>query len=539
MKKMLRVLLIAMLCLMMALPAGATATQISAKIDADRFIANTNLMRVSGKEGYGLMTMDGTMITDTIYSNLTFDNGYITAAQTTLEGINTFGVMSMDGQVIVPFEYNILKVSRDFCVAVALEDATAASHDYESYSGEAFYNVGSVGIYHLPTATKIATLTRDQYLDHKFVNGYINIQDRTTGVITTYDETFTALGTVEKLYDDDFAPARYQTYRENGQYGVKDAAGNIIMPPSYQNAYYSESYNAIEISTGEASGLVDLNGKLLVAPEFDSFKPSYNLPATEETNYRTSGYKFLGKYFCAVKDGKMCFVDIDGNITFGPKYSKDIVEVHGASLTLQDLEGNTIIVAADGVETTVTGYERVTAMSNTSGYYFRVTNADGKYGLIDWHGVEVMPCEFGLPSISNDGRYIIASKDYKNNELYELTYPEAPAAEQPAAEEPAVDAAPVVEAPAADAAPAVDAPAATGTNAAAVQLINSAITLLNSDAATNGATAVSLLTSASTLIADASAAGLVTSASTLISSDAAGNAAAAISLLQSAVTMLP
>lgn len=555
MKKMIRILTVALLCLMIALPASAAAPVLYRDgLPYTRFISGTNLLRVDGNEGEALSDIDGNLLTGNIYDNLYLDNGYITGAKTTVGGVNCYGALDLQGSVVIPFEYNIIKINGNFGVGIALTDATSASYDYSNYDGDAFWNISKVGIFNLSEAKQIAELTRDQYLDHDVVNDCINIQERLNSTITTYDEHFNALGTVKDTYSDDFAPQKYETFRENGQYGIKDREGNVIMKPSFQ---YVESlrYGHFIVSTGTHEGLVNEAGELVIPAEYDDIKYMYNQPY--DATGRNYSYKTLGTYYCVVKDGKVGYITDNNVVTYAPRYSKDIVDVNGASMTLTDLEGNMIMCAADGVETVISGYDRVYALDSGSGYYYRVTDSEGNYGVIDWHGEVVLPCEYDNVNMSGDGKYLLVSKDYKNYQILALTYPTAAAAEAPAAEaeEAAADAPAkgglaklgkknkgesaaettdaVVETPVE-----AETPAAEENNNAAVGLLNSAITLLNTDAAANGASAVSLLNSAAALVGNADAANLLSSAATLLSTDAAGNASSAITLIQSALSLV-
>ena len=64
------------------------------------------------------------------------------------------------------------------------------------------------------------------------------------------------LGTVKYSFDSDYATPDYTTYRENGRYGIKDAAGNIVMEPSYSSidAFYGDYAT---VYNGEKYGLIN------------------------------------------------------------------------------------------------------------------------------------------------------------------------------------------------------------------------------------------------------------------------------------------
>ncbi len=420
----------------------------------------------------------------------------------------------------------------------------------------------------------MGTLTRDQFMDALAYGDYINIEDRTTGKTTTYDNQFNAVVTdLDSIYDITLPYENIQTFRENGQTGLQDADGNVIMSPAFQYINDFRRGYAV-VSTGDKEGLIDEQGNVIVPAEYEDIKTSYYLPVDPE--YSESGYNSLG-YFAVVQDGKLGFVDETGAVTCEPKYSPDILELYGASATYTDMEGNFHILAADGVDTVIEGYDRVSPMSYGSGMYYQVTDSDYNQGIIDWHGEEVIPCQYEGVDLTGDGTMAVVEVDYDSYEFYQLNYiPDesapaagaeaAPAAEseaagesEPAAESEPADTAPAAEsepadtaetapatesepadtaetAPAAESEPAGTAPAAD--NSAAIALIDSAITLLNTDAAANAASASTLLQNAAGLLAaDAPAVSLLNSAVTLLGTEGT-DPSAVLTLLESAKGML-
>lgn len=500
------------------------------------WIYDTSLLRVSGSNGYSVNGLDGAPLTEALYASLSGEKGYLTGARVDGDGLNAFGLMDGSAQTLIPFEYGQIDVlSAEWALGIRLNVSTAENYDYKSFSGDGYYLIDTVDVYHLPDATRLATLTRADFLDADAVNHCINIENRTTGVITTYDAGFNALGTVDYTFDDDYAPADYTTFRSNGQEGIQDAAGNVLLAPSFYMIYdLNDGY--FEVSTGEKEGLVDKSGAIAVPAEYDDIKRSYNLPMDEEGE--TSGYAAAG-YVAVEQDGKLGFVDLStGSLSCAPTYAESIMDLSGASATLTDLTGELRIVAADGVETPVSGYERVYALPYGSGMFYRVNDSDYNYGMIDWHGNEVFPCVYKGIELSADGQYALVDVDYSTSQLYRLTYPTptAGAAAAPAAQ----SAAPDAQGAAPEAQPAPDAgQSAAGGSDAIATLVSSAASLLSADPAGNAAAAAGLLQSAVTLLgADAPASGLLSSAVTLLQTDPAANAASVLTLLDSAAAAL-
>ncbi len=546
--------LAALLCtLLLAAPALAegSLTLLDDSLPECDFISGTSLLRLDGDEGYAVGSIDGTALTDAVYTNLSGYEGYIVAAQVNADPINAFGLLDAQGKTLIPFSYGDVDVlSSEWALGVVLTESTADNYDYQAFIGDGYYLISTVDVYHLPDGGKLGTFERANFMDADPINHCLNIEDRATGTVTTYDAGLNALGTVENTWDDDFAPADYETYRENGQYGIRDKEGNVVMEPAFYSVYdYKRGY--FEVSTGEKSGLVNAQGHVVVPAEYDDVETSYYLPALPD--WSTSGFEAAG-YFAVELDGKLGFVDGGGNVTCAPTYSTDIMDCNGASATLTDLEGNLRIVAADGAETIVSGYDRVRPMEYGSGIFYTVTDADYKKGVIDWHGNEVLPCTYADVELSADGQYLLADIDYDHSALYQVTYPAPGAAPDVEADTTADAAAPEAAAEAdttADAAESGDAadaaaPEAAGADAGsdaaanpAATLLDNAASLIAADATKNRDAAVALLQSAEKLLGeDHPAAGLLQSAATLLNADAAMNAGSVGTLLESAKALL-
>lgn len=405
-----------------AVQAQTTLTAVGA-VSGARWVHGTTLLSVEGREGYGLMTVDGKMLTAEVYdSSMEYYNGYIVARPIS-EDLNCTGLLGLNdlsGAAVVPFQYGEVKVlSSHWAVGIVLEKSTASQYDYQSLIGDNYYLIKNVDVYYIENGkgSNLATLTRDQYMDARASETYINIEDRTTNTVTRYDAQFQAVETeVKYVYELPPDPEDLVTYRENGQYGVKDGLDNIVMEPAFQSIYDFNGAYAV-VSTGEKKGLIDAQGQVVIPAEYDDIKRSYYTPEG------TSDYNANG-YFAVVADGKIGFVDETGAVTCEPKYSENAAEIMGASALLTDLEGNQLLIAADGVETRLEGYDRVRACDYGSGMYYEVHDADYNEGLIDWHGKELLPCEYADLAFSGDGQYVLARSrdDYSTCVIYRVTY---------------------------------------------------------------------------------------------------------------------
>lgn len=534
MKRKMCLLLTAAMLAGSCMSASAAVMKTNTLQDVD-LIYNSSLLEKRGSNGYALASLDGTALTGEIYANFTTDGAYIIAAENK-DTMDCRGVLDHAGKELVPCKYSEIDVlNENWILAVMLEEATADKYDYSSWDDE-YYLIKTVDVYNVTdgAAACAATLTRDQYIDSRAYGPYINIQDRTTNAVTTYDAAFNVVAEVDDVYDEELPVGDRFTFDENGQEGLKDAAGNVVMPASFKYIY-DFRYGYAEVSTGDLYGLIDYDGNVVVPAEYEEVNTSYYLPVDE--NGDTSGYNANG-YFTVIKDGKLGYVTAGGNVTCEPKYSEDLMENSGASCMFTDMEGNTRILAADGVETVIEGYDRVYPLYYGSGMYYEVRDADYNTGMIDWHGEVIFPCEYSSIELTADGQYVVVElNDYTTTEIYQLTTETAAPADVPV-EEPAVEAV-AEEVPAAEEAveevPADEA-APSGDNADVIVLIDSSVTLLNAGSGNDAV--IALLTEAVNLLGDSNSSATLLLERSIEQLQENGDAAVVASMLQSITKLL-
>lgn len=503
-----------------------------------RFVNGSNLLIMEGNSGYYLTSMDGQVKSEEIYRRTTENEYGMIIVNQNNEELNSTGALNQNGQEMIPTKYGDIDVLNDeWALGITLKEATADQYDYENLWGdEAYYLIDTVDVYHVAdgAATCLATLPRENIMDAKAYGSYINIQDRATGTVDTYDASFQkAASDVGDIYAEPEANAKLVVYRENGQYGVKDAQGNIVMEPSF-SMIGDFMYGYAEVYSDDKSGLIDEQGNVVVEPVYDDVERLFYLPYVNEYG---SGYGYNANgYFAVVQDGKFGYIDSQGNTTMEPKYSESAVEVNGVTAILTDLEGNERLLAADGTETVVEGYERIVPLQNGSGFYYRTEDAEYNEGMIDWHGNEIIPCENDDIVISGDGKYVLVDADYSDGivEIYKLpgAETEAPAEETAAAAE--------TEAPAEETAAAeTEAPAEEiGDTGSAKALLESAATLLDNDSAEIRTSVKILVQQAAAAIGDQNEAAVILLDNVLEMLETEGTDAAGIKGVITSVTAL-
>lgn len=406
--------------------------------DADAWVEGTNLLRVEDEDKedyYALEDTDGNMRTDSLYSSsFTGECGFVEASlgqaadeNDEQDGYNISGLLNSDGEIVIPFEYGKVDVLGEHWAA-AEKYKKADYSNYDEAGDDEYYLIDTVDLYYLDgaQAEKAGTLSRDNYADAAAHGRYLSVEDRAASKCTLYDRTFTA---VEKDLDNLYATGNtstedFETYYEDGFYGLKDSDGNILVKPSYD---YISSFagDYAEVTLDDKAGLINREGKLVLPAEFDSVELNYEGPARADG---TIGVYDADGYFAIVQDKLFGFADSNGNVTAKPKYSQDFFTANGASATYTDMENKLHILAADGTDTVLEDkYDKISALEYCSGLLYVTKNDDGDYGLIDWHGNELLPCDYYGITASGDGNYLLVRNDYDDADIYTVTYGSADA----------------------------------------------------------------------------------------------------------------
>lgn len=491
-----------------------------------RFVNGSNLLIMEGNSGYYLTSMDGQIKSEEIYGRTTENEyGMIIVNQNNGDFNNT-GALNQNGQEMIPTKYGDIDVLNDeWALGITLKEATADQYEYKNLWGdEAYYLIDTVDVYHVTdgTATCHTTFPRENIIDAQAYGSYINIQDRATSTVDTYDASFQKVASdVGDIYAEPEANVKLIVYREDGRCGVKDAQGNIVIEPSF-SMIGDFRYGYAEGYSDDKRGLIDEQGNVAVKPVYDDVERLFYLPYVNEYG---AGYGYnVNGYFAVVQDGKFGYIDSQGNTTMEPKYSESAIEVNGASAILTDLEGNRRLLAADGTETVLEGYERIVPLLNGSGIYYRTEDAEYNEGMIDWHGNEIIPCENDDIMISGDGKYVLVDADYGDSmvEVYKLpgAETEAPTGETAAAAE--------TEAPAEK----------TGDTGSAKALLESAAALLDNDSAEIRISVKILVQQAAATIGDQNEAAVILLDNVLEMLETEGTDAAGIKGIISSVTAL-
>ncbi len=525
-------------------------------VDSYTWLDNTNVLKYIDNNFFGVMDADGNRLTEAKYDNLYGNYGYVEA--TIYNGtVNCVGLLNVAGQELIPCQYGNVDLENAFwAVCWNLKESTEAEADAHDFDDN-YYQIVTADIYFLENeqARLVASLPRAEIGEYCAYGKTINVENRSTGEVNCYNSAFEAvqtdLNSVYSTPDGDLTGVIH-TFRENRMDGLKDAQNNVLLEPSYPYIYLYEERDYILISSGSYEGLIDWDGNEMIFTDYDSIESSYYAPVGAHAR-SSAGYSGNG-YITAVESGKYVFLDVNGNVTYESDVSQTKYEDEtcGASVLYEDAAGSVHILAADGKDTVISGYNRVSPLYYGGGMLYRIQSEDYSYGLIDWHGNVIFEPKFDSISMSGDGTHLMAHEYYAGTQIFDVTYEgpvhvapvkelenEAPTeAQTEAAAEAAQPAEPVTEA-AQPAAPEPAAEAAIGAGGSVSEVLNGIKALAMSDYEGNKDNIVLLLKGVTELLGEenAQAAYLLDSAVQLIGFDAADSDSIGL-LIDSALEVL-
>lgn len=457
-KKLLRMLALALVAALLALPALAESPKLTKVYEVRKaeFLGNSRLTSFQdANQGHcGIMGPDGKVIVGEDYLRLSQSNGFGFIEGAKEAGMNTWGMINGEGAVLIPFEYGAFEViDENWVAAIKLKEATAEQYDYRALfggSGTGYYLIETYALYHMPSRELRASFSRAQFDKAYAYGGFLIIQDR-EGVNTVFDEALQNLGTAKNIYEGySFetkgegtevrragdgqvvfsSPYRVEGYDrdsrsfrigKDGKQGWADAQGNVLVPPEYERLMtFMGNHLRGRLISAEKEGLIDRSGKVIGSFKYDEFLPNF----PRGIDNPPGGSLMVDGYAAMVLDGKIGYINDKGEETLPPTYSKDAVKHWGNTLMHTDVTGKTVLVAADG-KVSELSYKSVEPLYRANnGRYYLVTTQEGKVGVVDWHGNELLPpgpYKAGSAYTSLDGSMLlIQNSETRLTEVYTI-----------------------------------------------------------------------------------------------------------------------
>ena len=175
-------------------------------------------------------------------------------------------------------------------------------------------------------------------------------------------------------------------------FGIIDGSGREIMPSSYYVSSVNGDYAVVTNDEG-LYGLYSISdGRQVVPCEF------YGLPVNE-----LSTDKYVQNGYVLVENGTLrgYYDTVSGAVSCEVKYEAEEYTAIGCTMIKNEDEGVFTLVAADGAENEVYVDAISTDYSHGNGHYL-VAMRNGMYGVIDWHGKEILPFVHAKPIVITD-----------------------------------------------------------------------------------------------------------------------------------------
>lgn len=350
------------------------------------FVSGTNLMYASNDNThYALLDVTGKQLTDTLYSHsMEYHNGWIIVSN---EDTGKYGVLSaQNGVQVIPCEYDTIDVlAEKWIVAYTLKETTEDDYDFTNWGDGTKYQIDTAKVNYINNDEITSVqLVRDQIKDVAASGDYLNIMDRSTENVNTYDSSFNAIASVN--YVDDFSDYSQEYVLER----------QLEDKTEYSVLDIRDGYAKVVDFNSDKYGILDMNGNVILPVEYDSVDSIYT---DDDRQFSYNGY------FAVENDDKYGYVTAGGEVSCELKYDNSDMNFNncGMAATYKNEDGTYLIISADGVES---GPYSDYPIGEIGGKIFKVNHS-----LVDWHGNVLLENYFNC-SFSGDGNYILVQPEY-------------------------------------------------------------------------------------------------------------------------------
>ena len=432
------ILILAILCILTLLPVSSLGEvefnllyQYKPKVTN---VAGTNylIIQTSYYGTYGLFTTDGKELIPCKYAILESLGNHLFSAAKEEKALNGRVLVDRQGNEYGDFTYTSFKILNQHWVLgyVLNETELATEEKYDLKYANQFYYVARTDLFYVngEGTSPVASASGLAFTSAQAHGKYLSVQDE-YGNVVVYNQRYQAMPvmveaigtpiyTVQFLALVDTATGdmigdgytkvseanstngmlliAFRTGFDGSQMaGIFDEDGNELAPIEYPIASVNGDYAILKENNKQ--GLYSLKqGKLIAPCQFDSILTA-----------RNSADPFVNNgYILVENDGVRSFYDVEkGEITctIPQEYYETMIRV--GSVCYVPAEGGFTLIAADG---TVTLLE-ADSMANTAGDgYLLVAKRGDFFGVVDWHGNEVLPFYHKTaPVISQDSMAII------------------------------------------------------------------------------------------------------------------------------------
>lgn len=382
----------------------------------------------------GLYSTTGEEVLPFAYPNLaSLGSGFFSDYSNT-ENVNARAILYEDGRQISEYAYGSAKaIDRHWAVGITLKEAAEEAYDVKL--SNKFYLYDRCDLFYVDEGERdsylVGSIDGRAFVEAAAHGPLLAIKDH-DGLITVYDRDMTASPSeLEKVgnslfsLDEEYRIVNSATgqvlaeeyasvsesrfsdgmwvigtrYNMNGtKYShLMDEKGEVAYALKYPVSSANRRY-AVITDGNKKRGLYSLEeDRVLIPAEYDEI---YSSGATLD------GY-FANGYIAVKRDNMAGFIDMrTGEISCDIKYPTNGLKRVGCTMYYVEEDGIRLI-AADGVESLV----KADGVQDTRGDGFlMIVKKDNRFGVVDWHGQEVLPMIFAkAPVITDDSQAIILS----------------------------------------------------------------------------------------------------------------------------------
>lgn len=409
MKKLIA-LTLALLMLLSAAPALAEGATLLWETSGYLTPTNDPAYLEIRKDNYsGLCTaLDGSMVIPTLFPSMqTIDQDITDFYRVTVsKDLNASMIIDGTGTPVTEAIYGeIRSISKDWVYCIVLSEATAEDYDYRGW-GSVYYIADRFDFVYLPTRTLVGSLDRTQFYDARAFENFLLVEDDAQN-ITVFDTKMTPVQCdLKSLYSYTFA-------------AVDDALVNLLTGETVATGYtgVSVEHGYLRARTKEYKyALLDTQGNVLLPAEYRYIGPKGDFFQLEQRDSEDNlvygaydpatgtllpcAYKTVismhaaddEMYFLVMNDGQVGYVNGKGEVTCPITYDESAVTKLGLSMFFTDPDGVLTLVSADGQVTPLPGVAeiRTYGVDAACGRYILVKNSDGLWGVMDWHGKQLL-----------------------------------------------------------------------------------------------------------------------------------------------------
>ena len=447
--------LLAILCALALFAGIFPAALADSSVNLDGYVSlNTTTGFVSQQERGSycrLLDSDGNLLTpdSAQYTDMSFysDSPFVRVEAESADGIHRKGLLDAYGQEIMPCIYaDIDFISARWQAGVILTPSSSNNKDYTftnySTNTKSYYRVSKVDFY--LDGAYVGSLDRDHCDVTNFMSAYgayLRVRDQ-KGREIYYDQTLTPSprqdeNTYGEFTSDYRNGKTFYYHNGSGQQAfvpectldpadlenpylydngvLYDIRGNVIAETAHKYDYIRDFVNGYALVKMDGkTGLINEKGEEVIPPEYDDLCLLYD------------GEPSCG-YFSAVKDGKVGFLDLEGNVTCDFVYAESVVKVQTPFAFVKDLTGSIIVLSAAAGELPTRYTEEI--YNYVGAPVLAVKNESGQNGVIDLYGNLLIPFtdDYSDFTISKDGTVILGDSGWSRPDtLWHFDVPLAP-----------------------------------------------------------------------------------------------------------------